>query len=239
VKDHPVLINLAGSSIFGRWSQEYKKQLRESRILTTRNLVEAIRPGSDTVLFSASGVGYYGFHDDEELDESSPPGDDFLAGLSSDWEAEALAAEKKGVRVVITRFGIVLGKTGGALQQMIAPFRWSAGGPIGDGRQWFSWIHVRDLVEAFVHLLARGELKGPFNFTAPHPLRNKDFSSLLGRVMGRPSWLPAPAFMIRLVLGEFGSVILKGQRVVPTRLMAAGFRFAHPEAEGALRDLLR
>ncbi len=239
VPTHDVLVNLAGLSIFGRWTPEYKRQLRESRILTTRHLVEAIAPASRQVLFSTSGVGYYGLRGDEPLDESSPPGDDFLARLSADWEAEALAARTKGTRVVIMRFGIVLGRGGGALQQMVTPFRWFAGGPIGSGSQWFSWIHMTDLVEAFLHLLDRPELSGPFNLSAPHPEQNRDFSRAVGKALGRPSWLPAPAFMMRLVLGEFGSVILQGQRVLPKRLLDSGFVFRFPRAQEALLDLLR
>ena len=235
---HDVLINLAGTSIFGRWSPEYKRRLRESRILTTRHLVEAMPSGGKFTLISTSAVGYYGFHADEALDESSSPGKDFLATLSVDWEAEAMKAADKGARVVVTRFGIVLGRDGGALDQMLTPFRWFVGGPIGSGRQWFSWIHMQDLVGAFVHLLAHPELSGPFNFTAPNPVRNGELAKALGKVLGRPSWMPAPAFMLKLVLGEFGSVILEGQRVLPRRLLESGFSFRFSGIEEALRDLL-
>jgi uncharacterized protein (TIGR01777 family) len=238
VTDHEVLINLAGASIFGRWTTERKKLLYETRILTTRNLVEAIRPGKDTVLFSTSAVGYYGPHGDEELDESSPPGQDFLANLAQDWEAEALRAREKEVRVVITRFGIVLGRDGGALQQMVAPFRLLAGGPMGSGLQWISWIHMEDLMGAYVHLLTQPDLSGPFNFTAPQPQQNRDLAKILGKVLGRPSWMPAPAFMIKLALGEFGSVLLEGQRVLPKKLLDSGFAFHYSQLEMALQDLL-
>jgi uncharacterized protein (TIGR01777 family) len=236
--EHEVFINLAGASIFTRWTPERKRLFRDSRILTTRNLVEAIQPQSGTILFSTSAVGYYGFHGDEELNESSPPGDDFLANLSRDWEAEATKAEDKGARVVITRFGIVLGPDGGALQQMANAFKRFVGGPLGSGLQWLSWIHREDLVGAFVHILADARLSGPFNFTAPYPMQNKDFSRTLGKVLGRPSWMPAPEFMVKLALGEFGSVILKGQRVLPKRLQQSGFTFQWPELEDALQDLL-
>jgi uncharacterized protein (TIGR01777 family) len=238
VADHQVLVNLAGTSIFGRWNDEYKRSLRESRLLTTRHLVEAIPSGAELLLLSASGAGYYGFHGDEELDESAGPGRDFLATLAADWEAEALKAGERGARVVITRFGIVLGRGGGALRQMITPFKWFVGGPLGDGLQWLSWIHVEDLVAAILHLLALPEASGPYNLTSPYPVRNRDFSKELGRVLGRPSWLPAPGFMMRLVLGEFGSVILKGQRVLPRRLLESGFSFRYPRVDQALRDLL-
>lgn len=238
VQEQDVLVNLAGASIFGRWSEDYKEELRRSRILSTRHLVQAVTQGQGMTLVSTSAVGYYGFHGDEELDESSPPGDDFLARLAVEWEAEAMSAAAKGVRVVLTRFGIVLGRSGGALQQMIKPFKWFAGGPIGSGRQWFSWIHVHDLVEGILHLISRQDTSGPFNLTSPNPVRNKEFSAALGKALNRPSWLPAPGFMIRLVLGEFGSVILQGQRVVPKRLLETGFQFNYPKAEDALRDLL-
>lgn len=230
------VINLAGASVFTRWTDETKKIILESRISTTRNIVNAItRPIS---LFSTSAVGYYGFHGDEELIESSPPGNDFLASVAVEWERETLRAREKEARVVITRFGIVLGPKGGALGQMIPLFRKFLGGPIGSGRQWFSWIHIRDLTDAFIFLLAHPDLVGPFNFCSPKPVRNRDLARALGRVLHRPSYLPAPAFMIRLVLGEFGSVILKGQRVIPRRLLDAGYIFQYPEIEDALRAVV-
>lgn len=235
---HDVIINLAGASIFGRWTHRHKERIRKSRIETTGNLVDAIIQGRSTTLFSASAVGYYGFHGDEILDESAPAGGDFLAALAAEWEIEALRARHKGARVVITRFGMVLGADGGALQQMVRPFRWFVGGPIGSGKQWISWIHIEDLVRAFLHLLDREELSGAFNFTSPEPVSNRDFSQVVGRVLGRPSRMPAPAFLVRMVLGEFGSVILHGQRVVPLRLLESGFRFRFPLLEDALRDLL-
>ncbi len=238
VADQDVLINLAGVSVFGRWTAQHKRLLRESRILTTRHLVDAIPSNGQKVLFSTSAVGFYGFHEDEELDESSPPGRDFLAILGQDWESEAMKAQQKGARVIITRFGIVLGRGGGALQQMVTPFRWFVGGPLGSGRQWLSWIHMDDLVEAFIHLLGYPDLSGPFNLTSPHPVQNRDFAKTLGKVLGRPSRMPTPAFMIRLVLGEFGSVILKGQRVIPKRLVESGFSFGYPQLEEALGNLL-
>ncbi len=238
VPKHDAFINLAGVSLFGRWTEELKRRIRDSRILTTRNLVDAIPANDGKTLFSTSAVGYYGFHEDEELDESSPAGTDFLATLGRDWESEAMKAQQKGIRVIITRFGIVLGRGGGALSQMVTPFRWFVGGPLGSGTQWLSWIHMADLVEAFIYLSETPTLTGPFNVTSPHPARNRDFAGTLGSVLRRPSWMPAPAFMIRLVLGEFGSVILKGQRVIPKRLVESGFSFRYPQLEEALRNLL-
>ena len=240
VQDHDAIINLAGASIFSRWTPEHKKILLSSRIDTTRNLVEAL-PGSARriTFFSTSAVGYYGFHGDEELSESSPPGDDFLARLAYDWEQEALRAEEKGARVVITRFGIVLGKHGGALGQMIPLFNYFLGGPLGSGRQWFSWVHMHDLAEAFLFLLNRPDLSGAVNLCSPNPLRNRDLGKAIGRILHRPSFLPAPGFMIRLILGEFGDVLLKGQRVLPRRLLDAGFRFRYPDIDAALEEIIR
>ena len=237
ISEHDAVVNLAGASIFTRWTGEQKKAILESRISTTRHLVEGMSAAA--VLFSTSAVGYYGFHGDEELTEESPSGDDFLAEVSKAWEAEALKARGKGARVVITRFGIVLGGAGGALGQMIPLFRKFVGGPIGNGRQWFSWVHFRDLCEAFIFLLDRKEISGPVNLTSPMPVRNSDLARALGRVLHRPSFLPAPAFMVRLVLGEFGSVILKGQRVIPRRLLDAGFAFRYPEIDKALASIVR
>lgn len=240
VKDHEIIVNLAGASIFSRWTDEQKKILRESRIHTTRHLVEALPADASRVLFfSTSAVGYYGFHEDEELTESSPAGGDFLAGLAADWEAEALRAKEKDARVVITRFGIVLGQNGGALGQMIPLFKFFLGGPLGSGRQWFSWIHMQDLADAFLFLVQHPEISGAVNVCSPQPVRNKELGSAIGRVLRRPSFLPAPGFMIELLLGEFGSVLLKGQRVIPRRLLDAGFRFSYPDIDGALRSIIQ
>jgi len=240
VREHDAAVNLAGASIFTRWTAEQKKLIRDSRLTTTRHLVEGIeaKPGNPFTLLSTSAVGYYGFHEDEMLAEGSPPGDDFLARLAVDWEGEALRARDKGARVVITRFGIVIGPKGGAIGQMIPLFKKFVGGPIGNGRQWFSWVHMHDLSEAFAFLLAHPDITGPVNLCAPNPVRNKDLAQALGRVLHRPSLLPAPAFMVRLVLGEFGSVILKGQRALPLRLIESGFVFRYPEIGEALASIV-
>ncbi len=241
LKGQDVVINLAGTSLFSRWTPETKKLIRESRVSTTRNIVDAMEPagGRDVALFSTSAVGYYGFHGDEMLTEESPPGDDFLARVAVDWENEALRAEEKGARVVITRFGIVLGERGGALGQMVSIFRKYLGGPLGSGDQWFSWIHMGDLVGIFLFLMAHGELSGPINLTSPNPIRNKELAKALGRVMHRPAFLSAPGFMLRLILGEFGSVLLEGQRVIPKKLLDNGYVFTNPEIDGALRSLIK
>jgi hypothetical protein len=159
--------------------------------------------------------------------------------LAADWEEEARKAEKLGIRVVLTRFGIVLGEEGGALGQMIPMFRWFLGGPLGGGRQWFSWIHRNDLTEAFRFLLNRPEISGPVNFTAPNPVRNREFVAALGKALHRPAMVPAPGFMLRLALGEFGSVLLKGQKVIPKKLLEGGFQFRFPRIEEALADILK
>jgi len=240
VRDHDAIINLAGASIFSRWTPEQKRILLSSRIETTRNLVAALPDSAKHItFFSTSAVGYYGFHEDEELIESSPSGEDFLAKLAHDWEQEALRAQDKGARVIITRFGIVLGKNGGALGQMIPLFKYFLGGPLGSGRQWFSWVHMHDLAEAFIFLLNHKDISGPVNLCSPNPLRNKDLGNAIGKVLHRPSLIPSPGFMIRLILGEFGDVLLKGQRVIPQRLLEAGFKFRYPDIEEALKDIIR
>ena len=241
IPSHDVIINLAGASIFSKWSEEYKKLIRDSRVFTTRNIIEGIpsKFEKEISLFSTSAVGYYGFHGDEELDEESPPGNDFLARLAIEWEAEALKAKEKGTRVVITRFGIVLGEKGGALGQMIPLFKKFIGGPIGSGQQWFSWVHIKDLAEAFAFLIKHPEISGPVNVCSPNPVKNKDLAKALGRALHRPSFMPAPAFMIKLVLGEFGSVILEGQRVLPRRLLKKGFTFQYPDIDKALQSIIQ
>jgi uncharacterized protein (TIGR01777 family) len=209
-------------------------------VSTTQNIVEGIphRPQKQFTLFSTSAVGHYGFCGDEELTEESPHGKDFLARIAVEWEGEALKARDKGARVVITRFGIVLGEKGGALSQMIPLFKKYIGGPIGSGKQWFSWIHIKDLAEAFVFLMKHPEISGPVNVCAPNPVRNKDLAKALGKVLHRPSFMPAPGFMVKLVLGEFGSVILKGQRVIPRRLLQNGFVFNYPDIDTALQSII-
>ncbi|MFW6129309.1 MAG: TIGR01777 family oxidoreductase [Candidatus Aminicenantaceae bacterium] len=240
IKKHDGAINLAGASIFSRWTRKNKKAILESRINTTRNIVEGIPSDSEKkfTLFSASAVGYYGFHKDEKLTENSPPGDDFLARVTRRWESEALKAKEKRARVVITRFGIVLGEKGGALGQMIPLFKYYIGGPIGNGKQWFSWIHIKDLCEAFVFLIKNQEISGPVNVCSPNPVRNKQLAHSLGKVLGKPSFLPAPGFLVKLGLGEFGSVILKGQRVIPGKLLDNDFRFQYPNIDKALKDIM-
>jgi uncharacterized protein len=242
VASHEIIINLAGASIFHRWSDDYKKALLDSRILTTRNLVEALSPrqNQETVLINASAVGYYGFHEEEELSEEDPPGTDFLAGLARRWEEEASKATVWGTRVVLCRFGIVLGDKGGALDQMLPLFRKGLGSSLGSGSQWFSWIHQQDLSDILLFLMEQPKVSGPVNCTAPHPLRNRELTKILGEVLGKPTFLPAvPGFMLRAVMGEFGDVLLKGQKVLPKKLLSLGYTFHFPQIREALTDLLR
>jgi uncharacterized protein (TIGR01777 family) len=239
VPRHDWIINLAGSSISLKWTEENKRMLYDSRVLTTRNLVSALAQGDRRQLFcSTSAPGYYGPRGEEELTEASPPGQDFLARLAQDWEAEAAKAQDLGIRTVITRFGIVLGKEGGMLGQLAPVFKSFVGGPVGSGEQWLSWVHQMDLVRAYLFLLEHPELAGPVNFTSPNPVRNRDFAKALGRALGRPAFMPAPAFMMRLMLGEFAEVVLTGQKILPQKLLAEGFEFLYPTIDQALQHLL-
>lgn len=238
VADCDAAVNMAGASIFGRWDPERKVLIRESRLSTTRNLVNALPQGEGFTLVSTSAVGIYGDAGERELDESAPLGIDFLAQVARDWEAEASAGGRKGARVAISRFAIVLGEGGGAVEQLRKVTKRFLGGPIGSGRQWVSWIHREDLVRAILFLLERPDLGGVFNLCSPNPARQIDVARTLGRVLGRPAFTPAPAFAVRLVLGEFANAVLFSQRMVPARLQAAGFTFRFPELEPALRDIL-
>ncbi|OEU49408.1 MAG: TIGR01777 family protein [Desulfobacterales bacterium S3730MH5] len=237
VAGQDAVINLAGTSISVRWDDDTKQIIRSSRISTTRNVVEAMTQEKGALLCSASAVGYYGFRGDEELTEEDAPGDDFLARLCIDWENEAQKATNKGVRVVTTRFGIVLGKAGGPLEQMVSAFKKFVGGPLGTGNQWSSWIHMEDLLNAFMFIFENKEIHGPVNFCSPNPVRNTDLAKALGKVLSRPSFLRTPAFMLRLVLGEFGSVLLEGQKVIPAKLLKHGFIFRYPGIMDALEEL--
>jgi len=239
VPEHDWIINLAGASIFTRWTASHKDEIFRSRIRTTRNLVAALAQGDGTQLFcSTSAVGVYGPRGDETLTEDSKLDHDFLGELAKNWEAEALKAQTLGIRTVITRFGIVLGKGGGALAKMTPMVKRFLGGTLGSGQQWFSWIHQADHARAFAFIQGHPEIHGPVNFTAPHPVRNYELTKALGRVLRRPTILPAPAFMMRLVLGEFAETLLTGQRVLPKKLLDAGFRFDFPTITPALIDLL-
>jgi uncharacterized protein (TIGR01777 family) len=235
------VINLAGESIGGgRWSAARKDRIFESRIQTTRHL--AIKIAAMTtkpkLFISGSAVGYYGPHGDEEITEASPPGSDFLAVVCSHWEEEAKAVVRHGVRLALLRTGVVLGPGGGALPRMMLPFELFVGGPVGSGRQVLSWIHRDDLVGLIRFALENDHVSGPINVTAPGPVTNRQFARVLGRVMGRPSFMPTPGFLLRLALGEMSDLVLAGQRVVPKRALEYKFAFQYPELECALRNVL-
>ena len=236
--DADAVVNLAGATIFRRWTKKYKKQIYDSRILTTRNVVEALPSNTNLTLCSASGAGYYGSRRDDILKEDEKAGSDFLAGVSMDWEQEALLASAKGVRVALMRFGVILGKNGGAMSKLIPPFKMFVGGPLGDGNQWFPWLHLDDLMSAVEFVLDHQEVSGPLNFCGPNPVRNRELAHALGEVLGRPSFMPAPAFMIRLATGEFGDVFLGSQRTLPDKLLNHGFSFKYPEIKGAIEAVV-
>lgn len=239
LKDVDAVINLAGKNIFKRWSDTYKDQIYTSRILTTRNLVEAITDKKDIILCSTSAVGYYGDRADEVLKEDALPGNNFLAKVCVDWEKEAFQAETKGIRVAAIRFGVVLNKNGGALAKMIPAFNFFAGGPLGSGQQWFSWIHMDDLIAAIIFILENPDLKGPINLCSPNPVRNHDFAGTLGQVLNRPSVLKTPSFIVRLIMGEMGKSLISSQRAIPDKLLKHGFKFQYPDITNALYNLVR
>ena len=231
------VINLAGEPLIGRrWTSAQKAIILSSRVAATDALVEAMRRSSTRpqVLVNASAVGYYGPHGDESLDESSPAGQGFLADVCHQWEAAAMQAESSGVRVVCLRIGVVLAPDGGALAKMAPPFTMFVGGPIGSGRQWLSWIHRDDVVGMIRWSLTHPEVRGPLNATATVPVTMRDFTQALGRAMSRPSWLPAPAFALRALLGEAADVLLTGQRVLPSVAQRLGYAFVYPALETAL-----
>jgi len=235
------VVHLAGENVFGRWTVAKKRRIRESRVAGTRLVSEAIA-GLDRrppVLLAASAVGYYGDQGAVELTEQSPAGDDFLAEVARDWEGATGPAARAGVRVANLRFGVVLSKTGGALAKMLPAFRLGLGGAIGNGAQYFPWIALEDALGAILHVLASPSLSGPVNVTAPRPVTQLEFVRTLGRVLRRPAVLPVPRFALGLVFGnEAAAMMASGQRVLPARLVAAGYRFRFGEVEPALRELL-
>jgi hypothetical protein len=239
VADADVLVNLAGESVAsGRWTAERKRKIFESRVNATRMLVDATRAATarPSVLVNASAIGIYGPHGDEALEESAPPGSGFLARVCEAWEGEALRAEELGLRVVRLRLGIVLASDGGALARMLPPFRAFIGGPIGDGRQWMSWIHRDDVTGLIQDALRDPTYQGAVNATAPHPVTNREFVRTLGRVMARPAVMPVPAFALRLALGaELANMLLTGQRVLPSVANTRGYRWRYPDLTTALR----
>jgi uncharacterized protein (TIGR01777 family) len=239
------VIHLAGENVFARrWNADFKNLLRDSRILSTQQLVEALRrkpmraDGRPKVLVNASAIGFYGPRGDEELSEDSAAGSDFLALLCVEWEQTARTAEAVGVRVAMIRVGIVLDKEGGALAKLLTPFNLGLGGPVGSGRQWMSWIHHADLVGLFLLALDNDQAAGPINGTAPNPVVNREFGKTLGRVLHRPSVVWTPALALRALLGEAAMLVATGQRVLPRRALELGYAFQYPTLEAALRQIL-
>jgi uncharacterized protein (TIGR01777 family) len=242
------VVNLAGAGIFDkRWTPEYKQLIRDSRVRSTVHVVDALKKagGTGKVLVNASAIGYYGPHGDEEVDESSPPGRDFMASVCGEWEAAAREAEAAGVRVSMIRTGIVHDALGGALKQLLLPFKLGLGGPVGMalrpkdwGRQYWSWIHHADLTGIYLLALGNSQATGPINGTAPHPVTNKEFAKAFGKVLGRPAFAPTPAIALRLMLGEVAEVVTTGQRVMPRRAQALGYEFQFPTIDQALSDLI-
>jgi uncharacterized protein (TIGR01777 family) len=233
------VIHLAGETVAQRWTPEAKRRMRESRIEGTRHLVAALsKTGKKPpVLLSASAVGIYGSRGDELLTEESAHGSGFLAGLTEEWEAATRAAEPLGIRVVNLRFGLVLGRDGGALPKMLTPFRLGLGGKLASGRQWTPWVHIEDVADLIVFAIGNGELCGAVNVTAPNPVTNADFTRALAAALDRPGFMTVPAFALKLALGEMSEAVLSSTRVVPAAAQAAGFHFTYPELETALRDL--
>lgn len=242
VDGQDAVIHLAGEQAVGvRWTPDVKRRIRSSRVQSTERLVEALEASTQRprLFVCASGVGVYGARPpEEELDERSNAGEDFLADVCRDWERAAEGARALGVRVVETRLGIVLGRGGGALPQLLAPFRFFVGGPVGDGQQMVSWIHLTDALAAFERTLVDEELDGPLNVTSPEPVSNGEMAKVIGTVLGRPSMLHAPSLALKLLFGEGAQPLLTGQRAVPRRLLERGFEFRFPAIAEALRDLL-
>jgi hypothetical protein len=235
------VVNLAGEAIAaGRWTTERKSRIRESRLNAGRAVVQAIESAKrkPLVLVQASGVGYYGPCGEEEVSESAPAGQDYLARLAVEWEGSTAGVEAMGVRRAIIRTGVVLSRNGGALPRMMLPFRLFVGGRLGSGRQWLPWIHIADEVGAIRFLMENEKAKGAFNLSAPNAVTNADFSRLLGRKLRRPACVPTPAFLLRLLFGEMAGMLLTGQKAVPRHLAQMGYAFRFTEAEAALGDIL-
>ncbi|GHG98264.1 TIGR01777 family oxidoreductase [Comamonas sp. JC664] len=234
------VIHLAGEPVAQRWTHEGKHRIHDSRVRGTRAVVAAMREAGTVKRFvSASAIGFYGgTRGAEPLTEDSAPGDDFLARVCVDWEAEAFQAREAGISTAVVRMGVVLHPDGGALHKMLPPFRMGAGGPVGSGEQYVSWVHRDDAQDLLLFTAVHTEVEGLVNATAPTPVPNTFFAHTLGHVLGRPSVVRVPGFMLKATLGEMAKVVLEGQRVLPTRAQKAGFVFRHPELEGALRDLL-
>jgi len=235
------VFNLAGEPVAeGRWSEDKKRRIRDSRVLGTRNLIAGLRAldRKPAVLVSASAVGFYGDRGDEELEESSSPGSDFLATVCAEWEREALSAEALGIRVVCVRIGIVLAPGGGALARMLTPFKMGAGGRLGSGKQWMPWIHIDDVVGLLLHASRTAALRGPLNAVSPHPVSNADFTRALGHAVHRPAFIPVPKAALRVAFGEMSEILMASQRALPRAAERSGYAFQHPDLAGALAAVM-
>jgi hypothetical protein len=235
------VFNLAGEPVAqGRWTEEKKRRIRDSRVIGTSNLVAGLRAldRKPEVLVSASAVGYYGDRGDEELDEASPPGRGFLAEVCSEWEREARAAEALGIRVVCVRIGIVLAPGGGALARMLTPFKAGAGGRLGSGKQWMPWVHIDDVVGVLLHAARTAAVRGAMNAVSPHPVTNAEFTRALGHAVHRPAFLPIPKTALRIAFGEISEVLMASQRVLPRVADTTGYTFKHTQLDGALAAVM-
>jgi uncharacterized protein len=235
------VIHLAGETIVGRWTDAKKRRIHDSRATGTRNLATALARTAQKprVFVSASAIGFYGSRGDEILREDSSSGHDFLSAVCRDWEANAQPALQAGIRTVNTRFGLILSRDGGALPKMLPPFRMALGGNMGSGRQWWSWIHIADVVAGILHVIDHDKLQGPVNFVAPNPVTNAAFTKTLAAVLRRPAFFPVPAFAARLAFGQMAEeLLLSSQRVEPAKLAAGGYRFICTDLRKALEDLL-
>ena len=234
------IVHLAGEPVAQRWNAEVKRRIRDSRVAGTRELVDAVSklPNPPSAFVSASAVGFYGDRGDHILTEQSAPAQDFLAQVCQEWEQETRRAAAYGMRHVSLRFGIVLATEGGALKQMLRPFRMGMGGPVGSGRQWVPWIHIADAVDLILFAVRNQHVKGALNATAPNPVRNSEFARSLGAALSKPAMLPAPEWGLKLLFGEMARVVVASQRAVPEAAQRAGFHFRYPELDGAFADLL-
>lgn len=235
-----IIINLTGRNIFRYWTKKYKKSIYGSRILTTRNIINALADNGKTQkLLTASAVGIYGDCREALLTEDKLPGHDFLAEVCREWEKEGLKAKKKGVQVAVMRFGVVLGNGGGALSLMTPLFKFFAGGPLGKGQHWFPWIHIEDLERAVEFIIENNDIDGIFNFTGPEPVQQKQFAIALGKALHRPSFMPAPSFIVKAIMGELGSSLLQSQKAIPKNLTDSGYHFKFLNVKSALHDIFR
>jgi uncharacterized protein (TIGR01777 family) len=240
LRGHDAVVHLLGETVAQRWSTDAKREIRDSRILSTRNLVAALGELAEderpAVLVCQSAAGWYGAHGDERLDESEPAADDFLARVTADWEAEARRAEDLGMRVVLTRTGVVVSESGGALEKMLPFFKLGVGGPVAGGRQYVPWVHLDDVVGAMVFALDDRSLSGPVNVAAPEPVTNGELSRTLGRVLRRPAFAPVPSLAVKALYGEMSAIVTTGQRAIPRALTEHGYEFRRADLEDALRD---